>query len=300
MRRRDHSGPTDGCHGAPTTATAAGRPSSGSSSASSSSTPDQHPVPPGPAAASPTRSSAPRVTPAHRPPSNVLRGQGVCSTCAGNDTAAARRQFLSRVRAAGAEPALGANWNGVDTPYPLICAAGHLCTPRPHHVNAGGGLCRTCAGQDSQAVHAQFLRRVQALGGSPAPTPSGTGSTSRTSSSARPGTAQHRTRTRSWTAAGCAASAVRRTTGCTCSGTRTVERSRSASAASTGASASISDGATSLSRCGPGSATSCAWPWKRPPSSSGVWRACHLLPRLPETVGPRPSPLTSARRRGRS
>lgn len=102
-------------------------------------------------------------------PSNVLRGQGLCRTCAGNDTDTAHQRWQATLTAAGATAAPNATWAGVDQPYPIICAEGHASAPRPHDVHAGTSLCRTCAGRDSDLVHARFLAAVQELGGTPDP-----------------------------------------------------------------------------------------------------------------------------------
>jgi hypothetical protein len=101
-------------------------------------------------------------------PSNVLRGQGICKTCAGNDTDATHPRFLAALADAGAKPAPKARWAGVDQPYLIVCAQGHHSSPRPHHVLGGSSLCTTCAGRSSAQVHERFLSRVTELSGRPA------------------------------------------------------------------------------------------------------------------------------------
>jgi hypothetical protein len=102
-------------------------------------------------------------------PSSVRQGQGVCSTCAGRNTRVAEAAFLAKIDALGARPAPGAVWRGNHRPYPLICANGHNCSPRPTHTLAGVGICRTCAGNDTRVAETAFLARLAEHGGHPAP-----------------------------------------------------------------------------------------------------------------------------------
>ncbi|MFE9793525.1 hypothetical protein ACFYRL_17505 [Streptomyces goshikiensis] len=96
-------------------------------------------------------------------PNGVGRGQGICRTCARNDTKAAEAAFRTRLAELGAtllEPLyLGANES-----HRARCAAGHDCTPRPAHVRQGGGICRTCARNDTKAAEAAFRTRLAELG----------------------------------------------------------------------------------------------------------------------------------------
>ncbi|MEV5929902.1 hypothetical protein ACPCSG_26965 [Streptomyces cellulosae] len=45
------------------------------------------------------------------------------------------------------------------------CKSGHDCYPLPTNTTRGGGICRTCAGQDPKASEAKFRAAVEARGG---------------------------------------------------------------------------------------------------------------------------------------
>ena len=78
-------------------------------------------------------------------PGSVLRGQGVCRTCAGNDPVVARANFKTKLAELGAV-LLETEWLGSGTPHRARCAGGHDCSPRPSDVQKrGAGICRTCA-----------------------------------------------------------------------------------------------------------------------------------------------------------
>jgi hypothetical protein len=97
-------------------------------------------------------------------PSYLQGGGGPCRTCAGTDPKAAEAAFRTRVEELGGT-VLQAKWLGTDKPCLVRCANGHECTPRPHHVLGGKGLCRTCAGQDTRVAEARFRQLVTDLGG---------------------------------------------------------------------------------------------------------------------------------------
>lgn len=97
-------------------------------------------------------------------PNSVQQGGGLCRTCAGNDPDVAHEAFLARVAELGGT-VLEPIWLGKDAPHRVRCAAGHDCSPRPTHVRRGTGLCRTCAGRDSEAAWKNFRMRVEELGG---------------------------------------------------------------------------------------------------------------------------------------
>lgn len=74
------------------------------------------------------------------------------------------RAFIERIEALGGKD-LGDPWQGVMKPRRILCAAGHERTPTPNNIQRGQGLCRVCAGMDSEAAFKSHLERVQALGG---------------------------------------------------------------------------------------------------------------------------------------
>jgi hypothetical protein len=94
----------------------------------------------------------------------VKRGGGPCKTCAGTDPKAAEAAFRRRVEELGGT-VLQAEWRGTNEPCLVRCVNGHECTPRPHHVMRGTGLCLTCAGQDTRVAEARFREHVARLGG---------------------------------------------------------------------------------------------------------------------------------------
>lgn len=97
-------------------------------------------------------------------PSDVKQGDGICKTCAGTDSHVAEAAFRARVEELGGtilEPA----WLGAIKPHRIRCAAGHEVRRPPNSIQQGGGLCRTCAGNDPKIAEAAFRARVAELGG---------------------------------------------------------------------------------------------------------------------------------------
>ncbi|MFD7579898.1 hypothetical protein [Kitasatospora sp. NPDC059817] len=97
-------------------------------------------------------------------PSDVQKGQGICRPCSGRDPETAWVQFCARVKGRGGE-VLEPQWLGALKPHRVRCAAGHEVTSTPATVQQGGGICRTCAGNDPKAAEAAFRARVAELGG---------------------------------------------------------------------------------------------------------------------------------------
>jgi len=103
-------------------------------------------------------------------PTNVQQRGVICAVCTGAASAAAAgAAFWLRVAELGAAPAPGATYTQACAPVPLVCAAGHACSPTPGSVQQGRGVCRTCAGTDPAAAQAAFWVRVAEAGASPAP-----------------------------------------------------------------------------------------------------------------------------------
>ncbi|MER7740024.1 hypothetical protein ABTX34_17190 [Streptomyces sp. NPDC096538] len=85
-------------------------------------------------------------------PNHVKQGDGICRTCARNDSAAAEAAFRIRLAELGAillEP----KWLGSGRPHRVRCAERHLCTPRPNNVQRGAGICALCAGKAWDALY---------------------------------------------------------------------------------------------------------------------------------------------------
>lgn len=93
----------------------------------------------------------------------LIRGHTFCKRCAGMDPETAELAFRNRVKELGG--VVIGPYVKADMPVEVICAEGHTCRPRPGSVNAGQGLCKTCAGQDSSVAEANFRGRITDLGG---------------------------------------------------------------------------------------------------------------------------------------
>lgn len=77
-------------------------------------------------------------------PGNVLRGQGICRVCAGQDPDMSERSFRAAVERLGGT-VLGEYVNN-RTPVMVKCVDGHERATRPDNVASGRGICGTCAG----------------------------------------------------------------------------------------------------------------------------------------------------------
>lgn len=99
-------------------------------------------------------------------PSQLRDGRGICLACVGHSSAASEAKFRARVRVLGGEPTYN-KWLGADKGHRVRCALGHEGFPHPNSVNGGGGICRTCAGQNPAVVEQEFRRRIIELGGVP-------------------------------------------------------------------------------------------------------------------------------------
>lgn len=97
-------------------------------------------------------------------PANVrVRGR-FCRTCARRDPRLAETEFRASIATLGGE-LLEPEWRGANEPHRARCAAGHMCFPRPGHLRAGRGMCRTCARKDPVQAEREFhvaLRRFGA------------------------------------------------------------------------------------------------------------------------------------------
>lgn len=79
------------------------------------------------------------------------------------------RSFRAEVAFRGRLEELGATlleplWLGSKVKHRAICAAGHLCTPTPHYVRAGDGICKTCGGHDPVDTAARFRAILDVFG----------------------------------------------------------------------------------------------------------------------------------------
>jgi hypothetical protein len=78
-------------------------------------------------------------------PDHVQQGKGICRTCAVRDPDVAEAAFRARVAELGGV-VLG-DYCGNQRPVLCRCAAGHECSPLPHNVLRGRGLCWACRGR---------------------------------------------------------------------------------------------------------------------------------------------------------
>jgi hypothetical protein len=73
---------------------------------------------------------------------------------------AAFRARLAQLGATLVEP----TWLGVERPHRVICSNGHECSPRPHSVQQGQGICATCARRSPALAEAKFRARLAEVG----------------------------------------------------------------------------------------------------------------------------------------
>ena len=77
-------------------------------------------------------------------PGSVVKGFGLCRTCAGQDPITAEARFRARIEELGGT-VLG-EYVSNRTPIAARCSAGHDCNPYPNNVMRGEGFCLTCIG----------------------------------------------------------------------------------------------------------------------------------------------------------
>jgi general stress protein YciG len=96
-------------------------------------------------------------------PVNVLQGQGLCRICAGKDSADCERRFRAEIERRGAT--ITGDYSGNNQPIACVCPAGHPCNPHPANVLSGRGICRICAGNDTDTAALRFYDSVESHGG---------------------------------------------------------------------------------------------------------------------------------------
>lgn len=79
------------------------------------------------------------------------------------------RKFLARLVELGASLAPGARYEGANTSVSLLCNQGHPCSPTPHNMQSGYGICLVCANRDPVTAKAATMSRIAALGAQLAP-----------------------------------------------------------------------------------------------------------------------------------
>jgi hypothetical protein len=100
----------------------------------------------------------------HPKPNSVQQGNGICRACARKDPLTAEQNFRNRIVELGGI-CLFTEWKGAQPAYHVRCANGHDCYTRPNNVKQGWGICRICAGVDTDTAERNFRKRVAELGG---------------------------------------------------------------------------------------------------------------------------------------
>lgn len=75
----------------------------------------------------------------------------------------AEAAFRARVEELGGE-VLYQEWRGAAKGHLVRCPKGHENAPRPSSVQRGGGICRTCSGNDGKNAYAVFRARLAKVG----------------------------------------------------------------------------------------------------------------------------------------
>jgi hypothetical protein len=77
-------------------------------------------------------------------PNDLQQGHNMCRACVGLDPVTAEAAFRARVARLGGK-VIG-HYQGAHISVDCLCAAGHVCRPRPSSLRIGQGMCATCAG----------------------------------------------------------------------------------------------------------------------------------------------------------
>jgi hypothetical protein len=96
-------------------------------------------------------------------PGNINNGYGMCKACAGNDSETSKQNFYKNIETLGGT--IIGEYKDKGTPVDCICKEGHSCNPRPGYIRDGGGMCRICAGNDSETSKQNFYKNIETLGG---------------------------------------------------------------------------------------------------------------------------------------
>jgi hypothetical protein len=96
-------------------------------------------------------------------PHGIQQGHGMCIICAGKDSETAKQNFYKNIENLGGK-VIGDYINS-STPVECICKEGHTCNPIPNGIQQGQGMCRICAGNDSETAKQNFFENIENLGG---------------------------------------------------------------------------------------------------------------------------------------
>lgn len=98
-----------------------------------------------------------------RPAGVISSGKGICRTCVGLTFGIGFDRFKQRLNDLGAT-LLEDKWLGAVKSHKVRCVNGHDCTPRPHDLDHGQGICKKCVGTDSEHAEKAFKIRLVELG----------------------------------------------------------------------------------------------------------------------------------------
>jgi hypothetical protein len=96
-------------------------------------------------------------------PGSIQQGHGMCKICAGLDPETAKQNFYNTIKELGGE-VIG-KYVGSDKPVKCKCENGHDCNPCPGSIQQGHGMCKICAGKDSETAKQNFYNTIKELGG---------------------------------------------------------------------------------------------------------------------------------------
>jgi hypothetical protein len=86
-----------------------------------------------------------------------------CKKCAGLCPIEAQKIFISTIEGLGGK--VVGKYNGKDIKVECICPKSHICLVRPNSVRKGFNMCIKCAGQCQEDASANFITRIEKLGG---------------------------------------------------------------------------------------------------------------------------------------
>jgi formylmethanofuran dehydrogenase subunit E len=97
-------------------------------------------------------------------PSDVLKGHGLCLTCAGKDPAVTEKAFREGIAKLGGR-VVEPTWLGARKLHRIICGNGHEILAHPATLARGGEICSICTGRAPGMAWQAFRDRVRELGG---------------------------------------------------------------------------------------------------------------------------------------
>jgi hypothetical protein len=96
-------------------------------------------------------------------PTNVQKGNGICTVCSNTNFNAAKNNFLEIIKQRGGT-VIG-QYKGCKVPIEIKCKLGHISYPSPGNISMGRGICFTCSGMNPEASEIKFLEDITKLGG---------------------------------------------------------------------------------------------------------------------------------------